>query len=90
MRMSALTKDLEVAMARSKILVDDDEYQTRKVIRTLLLAMGCTRIYEAQDGSGGLEAELALLPDVVLLDWDMRGIAGADRRVGGEARKLAS
>jgi CheY-like chemotaxis protein len=81
--MAALTQDLKATMARIKVLVVDDEYYTRKVIRTLLLAMGCTKIYEAGDGASGLDAVRSLLPDVVLLDWEMPGIDGAEfvRRV---------
>src|SRR5271165_4685887 len=65
-------------LARTKILVVDDEYHTRKTIRALLLAMGCTRVHEASDGGNGLEAIRAVQPDVVLLDWEMPGIDGAE------------
>jgi CheY-like chemotaxis protein len=64
-------------------LIVDDEYYTRKVIRTLLLAMGCTKIHEANDGASGLEAIRMIEPDVVLLDWEMPGVDGPEfvRRV---------
>jgi two-component system, chemotaxis family, chemotaxis protein CheY len=65
-------------LGRTKVLVVDDEYHTRKTIRALLLAMGCTRIHEASDGGSGLEAIRAVQPDVVLLDWEMPGIDGAE------------
>jgi two-component system chemotaxis response regulator CheY len=65
-------------IGQTKVLVVDDEYHTRKTIRALLLAMGCTRIHEASDGGSGLEAIRAVQPDVVLLDWDMPGIDGAE------------
>jgi two-component system, chemotaxis family, chemotaxis protein CheY len=65
-------------IGRTKVLVVDDEYHTRKTIRSLLLAMGCTKIHEAGDGGSGLEAIRAVLPDVVLLDWEMPGIDGAE------------
>jgi two-component system, chemotaxis family, chemotaxis protein CheY len=83
MRMQALADSIKEMMGRIKVLVVDDEYYTRKVIRTLLLAMGCTKIYEAGDGATGLEEIRALTPDVVLLDWEMPGIDGAEfvRRV---------
>ena len=58
-------------------MIVDDEYYTRKVIRTLLLSIGCTKIYEASDGPSGLDAIRAITPDIVLLDWEMPGIDGA-------------
>jgi two-component system chemotaxis response regulator CheY len=74
-------------IARTKVLIVDDEYHTRKTIRSLLLAMGCTRIHEAGDGGSGLEAIHAVVPDVVLLDWDMPGMDGAEfvRRLRSQA-----
>jgi len=81
--MVALADDIKAMMGRTKVLIVDDEYYIRKVIRTLLLAMGCTKIHEAPDGASGLESIRALAPDVVLLDWEMPGIDGAEfvRRV---------
>ena len=82
-RMDAVTENIKAMMGRIKVLIVDDEYYTRKVIRTLLLAMGCTKIYEANDGAAGLDAIRGLAPDIVLLDWEMPGIDGAEfvRRV---------
>ena len=65
-------------IGRTKVLIVDHEYHARKTIRALLLAMGCTRIHEAGDGGTGLDAVRAIAPDVVLLDWDMPGIDGAE------------
>src|SRR5437879_730019 len=61
----------------AKVLIVDDEYYSRKVIRTLLLAAGLVNIDDAVDGPSGLEALIALAPDVVLLDWEMPGMDGA-------------
>jgi two-component system, chemotaxis family, chemotaxis protein CheY len=83
LRMDALTENVKATLGRIKVLIVDDEFCTRKVIRTLLLVMGCTRIHEATDGASGLDAIRALAPDIVLLDWEMPGIDGAElvRRV---------
>jgi CheY-like chemotaxis protein len=64
-------------IASAKVLIVDGEYPTRKTLRGLLLALGCSRIHEASDGEKGLEAIRALLPDLVLLDWDLPGMGGA-------------
>jgi two-component system chemotaxis response regulator CheY len=81
--MDTLPANVKAMMDQVKVLVVDDEYYTRKVIRTLLLAMGCTKIYEAIDGASGLDAIRSIDPDVVLLDWEMPRIDGPEfvRRV---------
>jgi len=81
--MDTLPVNVKAMMEQIKVLIVDDEYYTRKGIRTLLLAMGCTKIHEANDGATGLEAIHAIDPDVVLLDWEMPRIDGPEfvRRV---------
>jgi two-component system, chemotaxis family, chemotaxis protein CheY len=83
LRMDTATEDVKAMLATIKVLVVDDEYYTRKVIRTLLLTMGCTKIHEAGDGPSGLEAIRNISPDIVLLDWEMPGMDGGEfvRRV---------
>ena len=61
----------------TKVLVVDDEFYSRKVVRTLLMAMGVTHIYDADSGAKGLEAVRAVAPDVVLVDWEMPVMNGA-------------
>jgi YesN/AraC family two-component response regulator len=60
-----------------KVLVVDDEYYSRKVIRTLLTSIGVTTIYDAENGTMGLEAMRIVGPDLVLVDWEMPGMDGA-------------
>ena len=81
--MSTLDGSTETFLRDIKVLIVDDDHSTRKVIHTLLLAIGCTKIFEAGDGAIGLEMVRAVEPDLVLLDWEMPGIDGAEfvRRV---------
>jgi two-component system chemotaxis response regulator CheY len=81
--MSTLDTETRDVLKDAKVLIVDDEHFTRKVIHTLLLAIGCTKIFEAGDGAVGLEMVRAVAPDIVLLDWEMPGIDGAEfvRRV---------
>jgi two-component system, chemotaxis family, chemotaxis protein CheY len=76
-------RNTESLVKAAKVLVVDDEYFTRKVIRTLLLSVGVTNIHDAGDGADGLDAIRTLAPDVVILDWEMPGMSGAEfaRRV---------
>jgi CheY-like chemotaxis protein len=61
----------------TKILVVDDEFYSRKVIRTLLMAVGVTNIFDAASGAEGLEAIRTVVPDVILVDWEMPNMDGA-------------
>ncbi len=74
-------------IAQTKVLIVDGEYHTRRTLRALLLAFGCSRIHEAIDGESGLEAIHTLTPDLVMLDWDLPGMGGANfvRRLRGSA-----
>src|SRR5712691_7685192 len=51
------------------------------------LAAKVLNVHDAADGASGLEAIVTLLPDVVILDWEMPGIDGAEftRRVRSPA-----
>jgi two-component system chemotaxis response regulator CheY len=81
--MQSMPRNLEELIKSTKILIVDDEYYTRKVIRTLLLSVGVSNIHDASDGASGLDAIRALAPDLVILDWEMPGMDGAEfvRRV---------
>ncbi|MBX9773914.1 MAG: response regulator [Xanthobacteraceae bacterium] len=72
------TQDIKTLMAMLKVLIVEDEPYSRKVVRTLLQAIGVTKIFEAKDGASGLQAIGAYRPDVVLLDWEMPGMNGAE------------
>lgn len=59
-----------------KVLVVDDEHYMRKVVRTFLVGVGVRHVYEAPDGVSGLEAIRNLMPDLVIVDWQMPGLDG--------------
>lgn len=71
-------RHLEDLVRAIKILVVDDDQHMRKVVRTMLSAIGVREIQEAQDGLDGLKAICAIKPDVVILDWAMPEFGGAD------------
>lgn len=69
---------VEGALKSSRVLIVDDEFNMRKVIRALLMSIGVTKIYDASDGPKGLDAIRALDPHVVILDWQMAGMNGGE------------
>jgi len=71
-------RNVEALVKSAKVLIVDDDYYTRKVIRTLLMSVGVADIHDAGDGTSGLEAIRTLAPDIVILDWEMPGMSGVD------------
>jgi two-component system chemotaxis response regulator CheY len=74
----SMERNVEALVKSAKVLIVDDEYYTRKVIRTLLLSIGVINIHDAGDGADGLHAIRTLAPDVVILDWEMPRMSGAE------------
>ena len=73
---SNLAKHLQVRLSSIKVLIVDDDHYMRKVVRTMLAALGVKHVHEACDGAEGLDALRKLNPDVVLVDWEMPLIDG--------------
>jgi YesN/AraC family two-component response regulator len=61
-----------------KVVIIDDRHLMRKVIRALLMSIGVEQIFEAGDGVSGLDTICNVVPHVVLLDWDMPTMSGAE------------
>src|SRR6201989_1599505 len=77
MEQAALSKELQDQIASLKVLIVDDEHYMRKVVRTMLLATGVKSVIEADDGMSGLEAIKKHGPNIVIVDWEMPLIDGA-------------
>ncbi len=59
------------------LVVDDNQYM-RKMVRNLLVNCGVKDIYEAGDGIAALDTIRTVGPDVVILDWEMPLLNGAE------------
>ena len=60
------------------VLIVDDNHYMRKIVRTLLMNIGVRRVFEASDGIAGLDAIRIVSPDVVILDWELPLLNGAE------------
>jgi two-component system chemotaxis response regulator CheY len=75
---SISTRQVEKLLQSIEVLVVDDNQYMRKVIRNLLTSIGVKNIHEAADGIAGLEAIRMFAPNLVILDWEMPLLNGAE------------
>ena len=71
-------KDVADLIQALCVVVVDDNQHMRKMIRTLLVNCGIKDIYEAADGIAALDVIRTVGPDVVILDWEMPLLSGAE------------
>jgi two-component system, chemotaxis family, chemotaxis protein CheY len=71
-------KEVESLIQSLWVLVVDDNQYMRKMVRNLLVNCGVKDIYEAADGIAGLDVIRTLAPDIVILDWEMPLLSGAE------------
>jgi two-component system, chemotaxis family, chemotaxis protein CheY len=76
--MSAPKNHIDDQIKSLAVLVVDDNLYTRKMIRNLLLNCGIKDVFEANDGIAALDAIRSIAPDVVVLDWEMPLLSGAE------------
>lgn len=71
------TSQIEKLIERLSILVVDGNSYTRKLTRMMLTNVGAKQIYEAADGVEALGIVRTANPDVMILDWDVPTLNGA-------------
>ena len=71
-------KEVEDLIQSLCVLVVDDNQYTRKMVRNLLVNCGIKDIYEASEGIAALDSIRTLAPNVVVLDWEMPLLTGAE------------
>lgn len=75
---SALAQLLQPRIEALRVLVVDDDHHMRKVVRTMLAAIGVRTVYEAATGAAGLKSICEYAPDLVIVDWEMPVMDGAE------------
>ena len=73
-----VSRKIERLLSSIEVLVIDDNQYMRKVVRNILIGIGVKNIHEAVDGISGLEAIRMFAPNVVILDWEMPLLNGAE------------
>jgi two-component system, chemotaxis family, chemotaxis protein CheY len=76
--MSMSKSEIEALVQSLGVLVVDNSQFMRRIVRTLLLNVGVKDVYEASDGLAGLEAIRTIGPDIVILDWELPLLNGAE------------
>jgi two-component system, chemotaxis family, chemotaxis protein CheY len=72
------TKQVEKLIEALGIVVADPNPHMRKLTRMMLMNVGAKLVYEASDGLAAVDIVRTANPDVLLLDWDMPMMSGAD------------
>jgi len=73
-----LSRDISGLLSSLRVLIVEDNSFTRKVSRGQLAHLGVKTIYEAVDGADGLDAIRKYAPDLVIVDWDLPVVTGAE------------
>ena len=76
--MQAAASKLGKLVQTIEVLIVDDNQYMRKVIRNLLVNLGVKNVHEAADGIAGLDAIRMYAPHLVILDWEMPLLNGAE------------
>lgn len=69
---------MRVDLSNLSFLILDDNMHMRQILRSIMAGFGARRIYDAADGADGLEIVIDRRPDVVICDWAMTPVSGAD------------
>jgi two-component system, chemotaxis family, chemotaxis protein CheY len=73
-----VSRDVATLLQSLRVLVVEDNSFTRKVNRGLLAHLGVRTIHEAPDAIAGLEAIRTCAPDLVIVDWNLPMVSGAE------------
>ncbi len=60
------------------VLIADPSMHMRRILREILMRGGIRRIIEASDGAEAIGQFTMLVPDIVILEWNMPMLSGED------------
>ncbi|MBY0432106.1 MAG: response regulator [Rhodospirillales bacterium] len=67
-----------ITLDRLNILVVDDNDHMRSLIRLILQSFCCNQIREASDGADALREMQAVVPDILVTNWNMAPLDGVE------------
>ena len=76
--MSWSKNEVDALIPQLGVLIVDDNQFMRKIVRNLLVNIGVRAVFEAGDGIAGLDAIRTVAPDIVVLDWELPLLNGAE------------
>jgi two-component system chemotaxis response regulator CheY len=71
---------VEQTLAQMRILIVEDQTESRALLRGILSEMGVTQVFEATDGRTGLQFMDSAFDfiDLILCDWNMPAMTGIE------------
>lgn len=71
---------MDNGLAQLKVLVVEDQAESRGILRDMLSEMGITQVFEVDDGNAGLKFvnNAPDFIDLILCDWNMPSMSGID------------
>ena len=69
---------MDKGLDKYRALVIDDRFEARSMLKSMLMEIGITQVFEANDGREGLKFVDAALDfvDIILCDWNMPNMDG--------------
>jgi CheY-like chemotaxis protein len=70
----------DAILSNLRILIVEDQQESRNLLKQMLSELGITQIYEAQDGRTGLQFIDSAFDfvDLILCDWNMPAMTGIE------------
>jgi two-component system, chemotaxis family, chemotaxis protein CheY len=67
-----------LAGGKTRVLIVDDRLSMRRILRGLLSHLGFSDVLEAEDGASAIERMRECRIGLVIAEWEMKSISGAD------------
>ena len=73
-----ISHEIESALDTLAVMIADGNAYTRRLTRQMLYTIGIKAIHETGDGVATVNSISTFRPDILILDWEMPGLEGAE------------